>query len=143
MGYYANYRGSIETKPMSQQDVKGFLAAIDSEEITGLLTEAPTPCAFEQWEVNGISVDGISKDSTGDAIAYYITIWGDEKYYDDDVRKFLNAIAPYTKSGEIEYNGEDNTLWRFAFRGGEWYEDSGYVSYVDSAVPLSGQKEDE
>lgn len=38
MGYYANYSGSIETKPMSRQDVKRFLAAIDSEEITGLLT---------------------------------------------------------------------------------------------------------
>lgn len=138
MGYYANYSGSIETKPMSQQDVKRFLAAIDSEEITGLLTEAPTPYAFEQWEV-----DGISKDSTVDAIAYYITIWGDEKYYDDDVRTFLNAIAPYTKSGEIEYNGEDNTLWRFAFRDGEWYEDNGYVSYIDSVVPISVSKEGE
>lgn len=138
MGYYANYSGSIETKPMSQQDVKRFLAAIDSEESTGLLTEAPTPYAFEQWEVNETF-----KDSTGDAIAYDIAIWGDEKYYDDDVRKFLNAIAPYTKSGEIEYDGEDNTLWRFAFRGGEWYEDSGYVSYVDSAVPISEPKEDE
>lgn len=136
MGYYANYSGTITTKPMSQQDVKRFLAAIDSEEITGLLTEAPTPYAFEQWEVTAVSSDENS-------IAYEISIWGDEEYYDDDVRRFLNAIALYTESGEIEYNGEDNTLWRFAFRDGEWYEDNGYVSYIDSVVPISVSKEGE
>lgn len=56
------------------------------------------------------------------------------KYYEDSVISALNAAAPYTESGEIEYSGEDGCRWRFIFQDGEWVEESGYT-YYESEIP--------
>ena len=60
-------------------------------------------------------------------------LWlGDRSDYTDDaVWTFLAEIAPHTVTGEIVYQGEDNTWWRHRFdkTKGEWMEEEGYIEY--------------
>lgn len=53
------------------------------------------------------------------------------KYYEDSVYEFLEAVAPYTDNGIIFYSGEDGTSWKFEFMDGEWKECSGQIVYDD------------
>ena len=55
------------------------------------------------------------------------------EYTDDAAWAFLAKIAPHTVSGEIVYQGEDNTWWRHRFdkKKGEWLEEEGYIAYED------------
>ena len=61
------------------------------------------------------------------------TLWlgGYERYLDDEVFAFLQHIRPYTISGEIEYCGDDNSLWRHVFdpERKQWLEQDGEVVY--------------
>jgi len=54
-------------------------------------------------------------------------------YTDDAAWAFLAKITPHTVSGEIVYQGEDNTYWRHRFdkEKGEWLEEEGYIDYED------------
>ena len=54
-------------------------------------------------------------------------------YTEDAAWAFLAEIAPHTVSGEIVYQGEDNTRWRHRFdkTKGEWMEEEGYIEYED------------
>ncbi len=62
-------------------------------------------------------------------------LWlGDRSDYTDDAAwAFLAEIAPHTVSGEIVYQGEDNTWWRHRFdkKKREWLEEEGYIEYED------------
>ncbi len=51
------------------------------------------------------------------------------EYTDDAAWAFLAEIAPHTVSGEIVYQGEDNTWWRHRFdkKKREWLEEEGYM----------------
>ena len=57
---------------------------------------------------------------------------GNDRYSEDDMYRYFEKITPYTLSGEIEYVGEDNSIWRFIFKDGEWREESGRIEYGDS-----------
>ena len=54
-------------------------------------------------------------------------------YTDDAAWAFLADIEPHTVSGEIVYQGEDNTWWRHRFdkEKREWMEEEGYIEYED------------
>lgn len=62
-------------------------------------------------------------------------LWlGDHTDYTDHAAwAFLAEITPHTISGEIVYEGEDNTWWRHRFdkTKGEWMEEEGYIEYED------------
>ena len=103
MGYYANGAGRIILKEKLPAEIE---ASLDD--------------AFE----------GVDYDRMNDLV---IDVWRDDKYYEDDVTLALNRIAKYTESGEIIFNGEDGSNWRFLFRDGEWEEENGSVIY-DSDV---------
>lgn len=76
-----------------------------------------------------------------DEVRNEVEICGHDKYYEDSVYNFLQLIEPYTKSGEIEYQGEDNSFWRFKFIRNKWDEESGHV-YYESEVPQIKTNED-
>jgi hypothetical protein len=51
-----------------------------------------------------------------------------QKLGDDDI--LLRAIAPYVKDGSyIEIRGEDNSLWRWAFKNGKFMETYPNISW--------------
>ena len=60
------------------------------------------------------------------------------EYTDDAAWAFLVEIAPYTESGEIVYQGEDNTWWRHRFdkEKREWLEEEGYIAYEDGGKSI-------
>lgn len=49
--------------------------------------------------------------------------------YNDQIEPALNALAPYIKSGDINFSGEDNSNWRFHFKDGTVEEQSGEIIY--------------
>ena len=61
------------------------------------------------------------------------TLWlgGYERYHDDEVFAFLRQINPFTISGEIEYCGDDNSLWRHVYdsKRKQWMEQDGEIVY--------------
>ena len=42
-----------------------------------------------------------------------------DKYYDDEITEAMNKLAPYVKSGNVEFTGEDDSVWRFHFYDGK------------------------
>ncbi len=59
-------------------------------------------------------------------------------YTDDAAWTFLAKITPHTVSGEIVYQGEDNTWWRHRFdkEKGEWLEEEGYIEYEEGGKSI-------
>ena len=67
-----------------------------------------------------------------------------DKYHEDDVLTFLENIKKYTAAGEIFYEGEDSSYWKFVFNDGEWEELNGHVVYDDEpAVSFKPGVQDE
>lgn len=128
MGYYASYSGSITTKPMSREDERTLLEHL-GERCTELQELNRVDAFSEGFEVE-------VKSQVGDKSVFEILMTGYGKYHSDDVYRFLYEMTPYTEEGEIEMQGEDYEAWRFHFRNGTWYEDSGYVAYVESEAPI-------
>ena len=52
----------------------------------------------------------------------------DCKYY-DDVDDCMRLLAPYAKSGDVYFSGEDDCHWRFHFCNGKVEEQNGEVEY--------------
>lgn len=42
-----------------------------------------------------------------------------DKYYDDEITESMNKLAPYVKSGNVEFSGDDDCVWRFHFYDGK------------------------
>ncbi len=51
-----------------------------------------------------------------------IEVSGYDNYHEEEIKDFLDEIAPYTESGEIFFTGEDDTRWKFKFTGNRWEE---------------------
>jgi hypothetical protein len=72
-----------------------------------------------------------------------ISVGFNDKYNEDAIEAALNELAPYTKSGEMEFVGEDGAIWRFIFDKDEWKEESGTRMY-DSEIPdFRGDRKDD
>lgn len=70
-----------------------------------------------------------------------VSIYGNDKYYEDYIEEGLSKIEPYVKDGEIEYRGDDEALWRFIFKDGKWTEEYGKI-YYESDTPPKVEKKD-
>lgn len=42
-----------------------------------------------------------------------------DKYYDDEITESMNKLAPYVKSGNVTFTGDDGESWRFHFYDGK------------------------
>ena len=112
MSYYAKYNGEIHFKKGSAEDIRNMIEEEPVLYILGIYD------AKEPREL------GTIKDEN-----FYIIYGGDEKYHEDDIKEMLRSFAPYVEIGEIEFVGEDDSLWRFIFKDGKWYEENGLVIY--------------
>ena len=116
MGYYATYYGNLRTRSLSEPEK----TALDLR--------------LNYWSDEDIFEDfdyGFAADNT-----CAITLSGNSKYYEEDVKDFLAEIEPYMDSGEIQYSGEDGEFWQFEFRKGEWYYDIGHIEYTSAVKPM-------
>lgn len=52
-----------------------------------------------------------------------------DKYYSEEVEDTLKKLSTYCRSGEIEFDGEDNCAWRFLFGNGSLTEENGHTVY--------------
>ena len=53
----------------------------------------------------------------------------ENRYYDDKVREGMNKLAPYVKSGNVTFTGEDGESWRFSFYNGKVRYEVGRMVY--------------
>lgn len=62
----------------------------------------------------------------------------DEKYFESDVYKDLDKVAPYVLDGDINFVGEDDCVWRFRFDPdcGSFVEENGKITYDFSDAPV-------
>ena len=62
---------------------------------------------------------------------FYVEFDWSHHYRDDLWYDFLELMNGLLECGNIEFIGEDDSLWRFNYRNGKWYEDNGRVEYED------------
>lgn len=133
MGYYASGDGHIVITPPG--DLEEFYQDIQRpRRDDAWIGEYKT--AKEGLKTNGGVIDAITalltidfvdrldKDSV--EIQGYVEL---SKWYDDQYRKILDAIAPMCTGGEIRFTGEDDCHWRFRFYDGCWHEEAGEIVY--------------
>lgn len=102
MGYRADGYGYLETK-----NTQGVLDIISN--------------SYLDLNVNNLGNDCIGIDC-------YIN----DNYNEDELYDFLRKITPYVENcSGINLRGEDNTQWRFVFKGGRFYEQNGYTVYEE------------
>lgn len=106
MSYYATGSGAIELRSNLNED--------NIREIEEILDNADVECDFSRR-------DG------------YLDLYQHEKYYGDYWEDLLGKLAPFTSQGEIDFNGEDGSLWRFIFRDGTFVEENGDVVFESDA----------
>lgn len=101
MGYSANGYGYLETK--------------NTQEVLNILSSS--------------NLD-LSVNNVDDYLA--IDCYLNDNYNEDDVYDFLRKITPYVLNCDnIEFTGEDDTHWRFVFKGGRFYEQNGHIEYEE------------
>lgn len=103
MGYYANGGGSIELLPGTDRNA---------------IEEIMNDCWSLEYGFDAFNGDEFSLD-----------VWCPDKYRSDDIEDTLMRLSKYTKDGEISFIGEDNYIWRFFFKDGNFHEESGSVIY--------------
>lgn len=133
MGYYANGYGSLmlvneaDWTENQKKEMKLRIAATDmnvkliysfasNPTMETLLDLLPCDCALPEYYENHTEV----------------SVFLDEKYHEDDWKEFLSVVAPVAlKGSEIEFLGEDSSMWRFICLkdGNGFVEQQGHVVY--------------
>ena len=54
------------------------------------------------------------------------------RYHDDDMTEGLQKLAPFVKSGNVEFIGDDDNRWRFHFWNGNMRYQEGRTVYEDA-----------
>ena len=63
-----------------------------------------------------------------------------DKYSEYWIEEVAKLFKPYTKSGRIDFTGEDGCIWRYIYLDGEWKEENARIIF-DSEPALQLQKE--
>lgn len=108
MSYYAKHKGSITAKDCAKAS---YLGKKIEEELTA-----------EQYH-------------KGETLV--IDLEGRADYNEDTLHEIFADLTPYTVEGEVFFWGEDDAVWRYIFRDGEWFEECGEIVYKDG-YSLSG-----
>lgn len=96
-------------------------------------TEDRIEAALKQWEKSferlifdlGYSIDG---DGDGNVDCIYLE---HDKFHDED-EMFFEVIAPFVKEGSfVQFTGEDDYMWRYAFKDGKCVEQYPIIKWVD------------
>ena len=92
----------------------------------GLLTLKPNTNVDELNNKLANSSSCLSYQFYGNEIAF----WCEDKSW-NGVYKDLEIVKPYIVSGELEFTGEDNAMWRIRFDSDtqEWIEECGTIVY--------------
>ena len=118
MGYYASGSGDIVLKIGTRRE--------DIEKAIGNLRDP----YFAEYDI--VIPENCSEDNQP-----YVWVSSDGKYYEEEVLDFLYALKPYIKNGCVSFNGEDDSHWRFVYKGQEegWEEQCGRIIYNLDELP--------
>ena len=108
MGYYAEGNGSMTFAGLAQDSIESIKELLEDE----YTVEDVSPCS-----------------TSGETVFCF---YSGEKYHDDTVKTILLDVAKHGRllAGEIEYYGEDRSIWRFIFVPNYgWIEQNGYVEF--------------
>lgn len=85
------------------------------EEVERILDESDVFSEVDRSEKDGIDVSSDYR-----------------RYDEEDAVALYKQLVPYIVSAEIEFEGEDGTYWKHAFRDGKWIEQTGEIVYKGS-----------
>lgn len=111
MSYYANGSGTITFKPGTTEDEinlildKYFDYHFDDSEL------------WTDQSVNRVVLDFNHH----------------ENYHGEVIDDLLRDLSPFVESGELDFIGEDNSMWRFRFDGEGFEEENGDVIFESDA----------
>ena len=66
----------------------------------------------------------------------------EDNFHSDSAAEYLNKLAPYLESGEVDMTGDDDAHWKYVFSKGGWAEYRGHVVYDDEVRPRPNIGED-
>lgn len=104
MGYYATGSGTIV-----------FRSGYDVDAVEKILEEMDGYCPFDRF--------------SHDVETGQLEVGVSEKYYEEETKEVLKKLEPYVEQGEIEYEGEDGSIWRYVFFDGTFHEEDGRPVY--------------
>lgn len=123
MSYYADWRGVLYLKNnLSKEAVERAQTIIcenteidDVEYITGVVSS--------KYDNNRMDLN-----------CAMITVRGYEVYFEKEWESMLDRLAFYINEdsalvSQIEFIGDDKSLWRFIFEEGRWLNQNGHVQY--------------
>lgn len=139
MGYYAQGSGSITIKRLTEQEVKDFYRRVETHFVWKPVAEEKIPKDIKYILSkidNQIANIFVLCNNYNENRQLAIEVLYEYGIYSKLVKEELDLIASITESGEINFVGDDNHVWRFHFREGEWHEDNGVV-YYSTDEPLT------
>lgn len=136
MGYYAKGWGTVTIK--NDLTAEDFLKLYEAGRKAGSImlggqdffvtNTADFLTAMEQ--VNEAFDEICVERESEDGKTLLVSLSHDEKYTEELVYETLNLIAPITVDGQIDFVGEDDSMWTFKFENGGFSEYSGQVVYA-------------
>lgn len=67
-----------------------------------------------------------------DKLTTSLVFHSDYGYYEDKVLNALHTLEQFDiERGEVNYRGEDGSIWRFIYRNGEWHKEKGHIEYYN------------
>lgn len=109
MSYYATYEGTVI-----------FNEKFDFKNNSSKIEEAFKKAFDETFD--------IEENEEGEMFSF---LAGGKNYREDLLCDCYEILTPFVKSVEIEFVGEDNSLWKHSFENGKWCEYNGSVVYSD------------
>lgn len=107
MSYYANGSGTIAFKPGTDED--------SINEI------------FDRYYDYRFDGSEVWFDKSVDRLVLDLT--HHENYHEEDINDLLRRLTPFVEGGELNFIGEDNSMWRFHFDGEGFEEENGDVIF--------------
>lgn len=111
MSYYANGSGTITFKP-----------GTDEDKINEIFDR------YYDYQFDGSEV---WFDKSVDRLV--LDFNHHENYHEEDVNDLLRDLTPFVEGGELNFIGEDNSMWRFRFDGEGFEEENGDVIFESDA----------
>ena len=113
MSFYASYYGQFRLKD-----------SVPSSRLEEIKRKLSTAFGGSEIDIQNLP----SSDSTPSA--FLITVSGFEKYREEDLYPVYRELTALLEWADIEFTGEESSIWKHTYENGSWYEQTAEVIYT-------------